>query len=86
MVITLSMSSCFKKWTCTCNSYKVYFSDEFVDGQFVPVKDTSLISNEMQFFSSKKKAKSECDKQLSSSREHATSIGADPTKITCTLK
>lgn len=86
MVITLSMSSCFKKWTCTCTNYKVYFHDEFVNSQFVPVNDTTMNSSEWEFFSSKKKAKGECDRQLNSNKEHAISIGADPEKVNCTLK
>lgn len=83
---SIFLSSCFKKWTCTCTFYKAYFSDSFVNGMWMPKKDTTLAKSESEFLSSKKKAKSECDRQLKSSKEHAISISADPNQVNCTLK
>lgn len=78
IIITLSMSSYLKKWTCTCTHYTQHFG---TNGTV-----TNLQSSETEFFGSKNKANDECNKQQNSNKEHAASINADPNLVNCTLK
>lgn len=78
IIITLSMSSCIKKWTCTCTHYTQHFG---TNGTV-----TTLRTSNSTITGTKKSGQKDCKYAEQLGKEDAVAISADPNEVNCTLK